>query len=344
VGGATRGASPAQRVLTPHRRRLLTNRSTYKNLAIDAVWTLRGGAYRRLPPTWPLDPARLAAVTVRWPASYLSRSFGLQGEADSRIAERLASLRVAMATRVRTEVVDIPQPYASIVVLNVIIDGTKHEVAIDPDPRLEIFPECADRCLLYFKRHFRNEGYPQGNVVPGGFAPLKHHALERHVDRLRRGGRKTHDVFSRFSPHLAPEVRAEVLRRLSEQTRFGFEGGTSLTMYTEYLRDIAQSRICIDVPGEGPLSFRLVEYLAVGSCIVGYPHKARLHVPLVDREHIVYTREDLSDLVELCARYLEDPAERARLTRNTRDYYDRYLHRDQLGAYYLHSLLERNDR
>jgi hypothetical protein len=39
-------------------------------------------------------------------------------------------------------------------------------------------------------------------------------------------------------------------------------------MYTQYLREIADSRVCIDLPGEGPFTYRLVEYLAIGSCII----------------------------------------------------------------------------
>ncbi len=97
----------------------------------------------------------------------------------------------------------------------------------------------------------------------------------------------------------------------------------------------------IDVPGEDPVSYRLVEYMAVGACIVAYPHKARLHVPLVDREHLAYTKEDLSDLVELCAHYLDHPEERERLVANSRAYFDKYLHRDQLSAYHLHEVLAR---
>lgn len=327
------------RVLSPHRRRLLKSPGTYRNLALDAAWTV---SRRPEPPvalSWPLDPERLEATSVRWPATYLSGSAGLQSAAESRMARRLASLRTAMAKLVRSEVADIPQPYASVVLFQVTIDGQTHDVAIDQSPYLAVDEECAERCLLYFKRHFRNDGYAQAGVVPGGFAPLDHDALHRHLARLRTRTRLAYDVYGRFSLHFSPQVRGRVLELLTEQDRFGFEGGSRLTMYTEYLRDIAASRVCIDVPGEGPLSYRLVEYMGVGACIVAYPHKAQLHVPLVDREHIVYTKEDLSDLVDLCAHYVENPAERRRLVENSRAYFDKYLHRDQLAAYHLHAVL-----
>jgi len=327
--------------LTPHRRRLLRSPGTYRALAIDAVWGLRRDSEPPPALSWPLDRDRLSSVTVRWPTMYLSGSAGLQSLNKSRMAGRLASLRHAMSRMVMTELADIPQPFKSVVLLEVVVDGHSHEVAIDQSPYLGVDAECAERCLLYFKRHFREEGYPQANIVPGGFAPLKDEVLHRHLRQLRRWDRLKYDVHARFSPHFSPEVRGRALELLSEQTRFSFEGGSQLTMYTQYLRDIASSRVCIDLPGEGPFSYRLVEYMAIGSCIVAYPHEARMHVPLIDRQHIVYAKEDLSDLVELCELYVRDPHERERLVANSRDFFDRYLHRDQLSAYHLHEILER---
>lgn len=330
-------------LLTPHRKRLLARTGTYRNLAIDAAWTLRGTDDGAPPLTWPLDRDRLRDVHVRWPATYRSRVAGVQPLDESRIARRLASLRHAMGTMVTSEVAELEQPYASVVLFELVVDGRTHEMAIDQSPYLPVDEACAERCLVYFKRHFSTAGYAQPRVVPGGFAPLKHDTLHRHLTRLRRPGPERHDVYARFSPQFSPEVRGPILKLLEEQSRFRFEGGTHLTMYTEYLRDIASSRVCVDVPGEGPLSYRLVEYLAVGSCVVAYPHKARLHVPLVDREHVVYVREDLSDLVDVCAHLLEHPEERARLVAASRDFFDRYLHRDQLAAYHLRTMLDRID-
>jgi hypothetical protein len=329
------------RLLTPHRRELLRSPATYKGLAIDAVWTMRRRRSESPPLTWPLDSERLASMKVRWPAEYLSGSTGRQPMDRSRLAGKLASVRKAMSERVLTEIADIAQRYPSIVLLEVFVDGKRHEIAIDQRDLLEIDEECADRCLVYFKRQFAVGGYSQANVVPGGYVPLKQQALHRHLAQLRRETRASHDVYARFSLAYSPEVRGRVLTLLKEQARFSFTGGSKLTMYTQYLREIGRSRVCIDVPGVGPLSYRLVEYLAVGSCIVSYPHDAQLHVPLVDRKHVVYVKRDLSDLVDLCDHLLSNPAERERLAANAQSYFDMYLHRDQLAAYHLKVILER---
>lgn len=55
-------------------------------------------------------------------------------------------------------------------------------------------------------------------------------------------------------------------------------------------------------------------------------------------------RDDLSDLGDVCARLVRDTGEQERLARGARDYFDRYLHRRQLGAYYLSEICNALDR
>jgi hypothetical protein len=128
---------------------------------------------------------------------------------------------------------------------------------------------------------------------------------------------------------------------LNGQQKFAFLGGLVKKKYADYLKEIAGARICIDLPGTGDFCFRLVEYLALGSCIIGPPHRTALPVPLIDRRHIVYTRDDLSDLTELCDYYLRNEAAREELCHNSRQYFDQHLNRDSLIAYYLRVCLER---
>jgi hypothetical protein len=101
------------------------------------------------------------------------------------MAQRLSSLRYSMSRMAKTQIVDIPQPYKSIVLIEVVVGETPYEVAIDQSPYLGVNDECAERCLLYFKRHHRLDGYPHDNVLPGGFAPMKHEVLHRHLHQLR---------------------------------------------------------------------------------------------------------------------------------------------------------------
>jgi hypothetical protein len=54
-----------------------------------------------------------------------------------------------MSRMASTENVDIPEPYKSIVLIDVVVDETPYEVAIDQSPYLGINDECPERRLLY---------------------------------------------------------------------------------------------------------------------------------------------------------------------------------------------------
>ena len=137
----------------------------------------------------------------------------------------------------------------------------------------------------------------------------------------------------------SPGVRGEALRRLAHTDEFRFCGGDYLVRYSRYLREIARSAICIDLPGQGPLCFRLIEYLAIGSCIVARPHGVRFPAAsLIDGVHIAQCLEDL-EMVRLSRALLDDPARRRAMALAARTFFDRYLHRDQLSAYYLATVL-----
>jgi hypothetical protein len=61
--------------------------------------------------------------------------------------------------------------------------------------------------------------------------------------------------------------------------------------------------------------------------------------PFIDGVHVAYCRPDYADLEEVCMRYLNDEEARRALVRNSRTFFDTYLHPVQLGAYYLHHML-----
>src|SRR2546422_6483286 len=107
------------------------------------------------------------------------------------------------------------------------------------------------------------------------------------------------DVYGRFRLDYATQLRRDAIRHLTESADLRYVGGGGVVRYSRFLREVADAKICINLPGDGDLCFRLIDYLAVGACVICPRLRTRLHVPLVDREHIVYTADDLSDLVPL---------------------------------------------
>jgi hypothetical protein len=263
-------------------------------------------------------------------------------------AQLISGFRAAGA---RIAFQEIPQPWEKRVLLAEVEDGRRARVAIDADDSNEVVEEAAASAAVYFKLQFAEVGYRQANVVPGGYVLANNRAyrylpLLRAIRRLRRF---RYDVYARFGLlRGSAETRRRAVELLQARADFRFEGGLfrypggpDKVPYRRYLFEIPRAKVCVDMPGRGDLCTRLVDYLMVGSCVVARPPSVRLHVPLVDGVHVVYCSRDLSDLGDVCAQLVRDDAERERIARNARDFFDRHLHRRRLGAYYLDVIRER---
>jgi hypothetical protein len=304
---------------------------TWRGLGLEAA------AYLKHPP--PLSEERLSwelpedqEIRVSWPQQYDWQQTDKWIGAIADAMQGLASVQPA----------DIPQRFPRIVIAEVVHDGERRRLALDYADNVGINGACLDEVDVYFKMQFRREGYEPHQVVPGGFV-ANGRSLLRYLPwlrRLRERRSRHYDVYGAFSHGYASDVRRVAVELLLGQTRFAYEGGFDLARYSAHLVKTARAKVCVDLPGNGPLCFRLVDYLAIGTAIVAAPHEARLHVPLIDGEHLVHARADLADLPAIAASLVEDEGRRERLANAARTYYDRYLHPRQLAAYYLHTTLK----
>jgi len=311
--------------------------STLRSLAYELRW--RGGTDEStgLAPSWTPDPRRLAETTVIWPDRY---PWPPQ-------AARVEPLRIGLggfAPVGRSDVGEIvARQFDDIVPFGIRIGNRTFTIAIDYGDGVNVQPELLDHFDLVFKMQYLVEGYGSDRVVPGGYIPGSL-ALPRYLPQLRAlrdGAQPTVDAYCRFGKDKVIEARARAIEQLSAQNRFRFRGGFGRVRYLASLVDAARARVCIDMPGLGPLCFRLVDYLAVGSAIVSPPNPCRLHVPLEPDRHIVYCRADQSDLVDVVDVLRRDEARLARLVAESRAFFDRFLERRQLASYYLTTCLER---
>ena len=302
------------------------------DLAVETYWQSGVRRPERLTPTWPLDLGRLAEVTVHWPAQYEWHYS----------AQWFDPLIAGFKRYVRVEKTHIPQ-VPKIIITRFLYQGRIYPVVIDQSDYLDsIDEEWARKSLLYFKMHYAVGGYGSANIVPGGFVPHSG-SVYRYLPYLRKICKDRtykYDVYSRFSLEFAGGIRQRIHKIISAQD-FQYGGGASLVRYSRFLREVAQSKICIDVPGNADVCCRLIDYLAVGTCIIGLKPRTVFHAPMVDREHIAFVKPDLSDLASLCNYYLEHSEEREQMAQNGRQFFDKYLHRDQIAAYYLSKFLEK---
>lgn len=284
---------------------------------------------------WTVTADELRLTTIRWPETYQ------WPPARYWVGTILSGLR----ERVKVETAPLAQPYRGIVLFQFARGSRRAEVVIDYSDYPDINREAYERCEIYFKMQHLLGGYDLGRVLPGGYV-CDGRQIYLHLPRLRRlrdRGDFKFDVYGRFSTEFAGDIRRRAVEKLSAQNLFRFEGGLKKVKYLDFLKEIAQAKVCIDLPGQGDFCFRLMNYLAIGACVVGPRPRTTLHMPLVDNEHLAYTKDDLSDLVDVCHYYLENDDPREEMCRNSRDFFERYLHRDNLTNYYLRSCLDRID-
>lgn len=308
-------------------------------LASPSAWWERAGDVAlklsapdvNVPPerlTWPVEKHDLDRMAIHWP----------EGAKHSVMGKQLVA---AFRRFVHVEIRSIPQPHRGCISITVVIDGEPRNVVIEISDFAPLDEDAYKQADLHFKMEYSKEGYGERlRLLPGGYinGSSDLYAYLPYLRRMRDSLPPRFQVYGRYS--LSMEKRRKPLKILHAATGFRFTGGEGKVRYRKYLEEVARSQICIDLPSMSSITWRMVELLAVGSCIVGPPHTNRMQVPFVDRVHVAYCRPDYSDLEEVCMYYLENEDKARELVRNSREFFDTYLHRDQLAMYYLYHCLK----
>lgn len=310
------------------RLRLARDPNSWRALAEDAWWGLHGPC----PPPAVHDSLEPdGCVAVWWPTTYQHKN----------AAPAVWPIRDGLSAITRVYAADIKQPYEGIVLAELDTGNGRRRFAIDYWDATHVNHGCAAEVDVYFKMQHLPDGYPAvSNVVPGGYissSPL----LYRHWCRLRqlqRNDEHKADVFGRFGLRFQADVRRRAVELLAHDERLVFCGGVTPTLKSWYLREMAQARICLDLPGNGPFCYRLVEALAMGCCVVGPRPAAVLHAELIDGVHVVRCADDLSDLADVCVRICRDDSARRQVGAAGARYFDEHLHPVALAHYYAGAL------
>jgi Glycosyl transferases group 1 len=318
-----------------HRRHLrqAVRSGTWKHLGRRAAWRIAARDDRpTVPLTWPISKDMAAQVRIRWPTRINAGRPSLKDCADR--------IKSGIAAHVPIEHADIPQPVGGVVLFHLLDRGAPRRVVIDTDDRM-VLNDSANEADLYFKMQYARGGYGSPHIRPGGYVCLQH-ALYRYRWNWRKLRRRTvpsYDVYGRFgTTREKQDVRAGAISLLQAQNRFGFQGGAGAVWWGEYMDEMCNARVCLDLPGRGEFCYRLVEYLAVGACVIGPELATEMPAPLEPGVHLVRVPRSLDGLVDECERLLRDDALRETVGRAAETYFDRYLSLEQLGAYYVDAL------
>jgi hypothetical protein len=246
-----------------------------------------------------------------------------------------SQIRMALSHHARIIDIDIPQEQGTGILSRFHFgDGSSTEVFFDYSDYPSLNDKWGERGIPYFKLQLpAGYSYP-ANVMPGGYIvndPVIYSLLP-HLRNLRSKPEKF-DVYGRFGKGFALEFRTRCMQILKDSGHPMY-GGFEFVRYTKFLREAARAKVCIDPPGNGPLCFRFIDYLAMGCCVIAYPHQIQMPSPLVHGEHLLYMKPDMSDLPELVEFLLGNPRLRKRLADNASRYFDGTLASGVLGRYY----------
>jgi hypothetical protein len=110
--------------------------------------------------TWSIAAAERERVRILWPSTY-------QWEHTSAFVE---TVKIAMARLGVLRVSATPQVHPGVVRLFCSVDGRAHIVAIDYADRSDaISRDALAECSLYLKFQYREEGYADSRIIPGGY-------------------------------------------------------------------------------------------------------------------------------------------------------------------------------
>jgi hypothetical protein len=283
--------------------------------------------------TWTVTASERARVQIFWPRTYQWVHAAGFTISVKRSFERLGVLRLG----------NIPQHHRGVVRVLCTVDGHSHMLAIDYSDRPDsINHQALEECSLYVKFQYRERGYQDNRIIAGGYpvAQLGYYHYYR-AFRDRHSLRPSIDVLGRFGLEFQRELRAKAVEVLSSARDIRYVGAGPRVRYSRFLREAASARIGLDLPGNGPFTYRIAEFLGLGTCLIAPRYSTALHASLEPGVHYVQIADDLSDLLSVCRYYLAHERERAAIAKAGRDFFDRYLHSDHLAAYYLRALLDR---
>jgi len=183
--------------------------------------------------------------------------------------------------------------------------------------------EIAAKADLYFKCVTPKNQIP-ANVACAGYFPSRPGLLARARSVIfKRAVTKNIDVYARFGTWTdSQNIREQLVRRMANSS-VGFRGGLGTVVFPAYLTELMQARIALDAPGQGPITYRLPEAMALGAVIVCAPPACVFPESLDDGVHYAATKADGGDVVQVCERLLKDRDRMAKIASNGMKYFDR---------------------
>lgn len=184
---------------------------------------------------------------------------------------------------------------------------------------------------------FKRE-YIIGTKHPDNVFPLQ---ISFRLDRLPElPTEKTYDV-SFWAVETGGDLRTNVLKLLEDKfdcAENGTKRNQKFSKYSRkgsfYLQELKRCNIVLNFRGGGWDTMRYWEVPAVGSLMVSQKPQILIPNDFEDKKHVVHCKDDLSDLVEICQYYLDNPKEAEQIAKAGHEHLKEY-HTDIKRAEYI---------
>jgi glycosyltransferase involved in cell wall biosynthesis len=183
--------------------------------------------------------------------------------------------------------------------------------------------EIRDGVDVYFKCIAPPGPLPSNVVRIGYFAKNPRLLALARAAVLQGPARRRAGIYGRFGTLTDSQpLRQAVVHHLS-RSGLDFIGGFAVKVYPAYLKEMMSAKIAVHLPGHGPVSYRLVEAMALGTVVVSTPIACAFPEDPIDGVHYVAFNDDGSNVVEVVRRLLRDDDRRRRIAEQAMAFFDR---------------------
>lgn len=223
----------------------------------------------------------------------------------------------------------IPQPYRACVLMHC----SGHEIVLDCHDHPDLINQDALKASsIYIKLQYSGP-YSDPRIIPGGY-PVSSYQFYRYYRDFRKL-RKIHNITGRFGLTFQAEIRRKAMDILERTPKSNCKGRVR---YSLFLKESAQSKLCLHMPGNGPFTYRVAEFTGLGTCMLSQQFTTELPTPLIPGTHYVEIAPDLSDLRDKIDYYLAHDDEREQIAAAGREYFDNALNANKLARYYVEQI------
>lgn len=183
-------------------------------------------------------------------------------------------------------------------------------------------------------------------VVPFVYVSVDTHGDDKYILKARKAfqtsaskGEFTYSLFGRLAKHkprkklfeIAAKIEKADVKAVAMNNGDHHGGKDGRLPRDQYFAKMAESAFCVDGPGSGNITHRIIEAWAMGQPVICPQLKNAFYRPVEAGIHYIPVAEDYSDLPHVVAKYTKDYDKALQIGKAGMDYYEKYCTKKGIG-------------